>query len=300
MKHYVYTDYKKFFEELKTDTIDQIKRFYVRNGATSNDGKIDIIISMDGSYPKRTSRTNYDSIYCITFVIEAYTGTVLDYEVIQKCLKTGKGHDSRLEFCADKLFHGSSSSMEVAAAVNLFTRSADPMYPFRYKVVVSDGDCKAFDHVQKLYPYGRDVLIENESCVYHLRKAKKVRLQDCFKYAKFGNIQKQGNLKYPYRNRMANLALRFSNLYLHVIKNIVTSDQRNRTESVKKDLANKFRPAVRAIPRHYMDHIGASFEDRCNKYHSMCDQSFCPFLQLDSKDRVTYEPTNSNGKQKKW
>ena len=56
MKHFVYTDYKKFFDELKTDTIDQIKRFYVRNGVKPNDGKIDIIISMDGSYPKRTSR----------------------------------------------------------------------------------------------------------------------------------------------------------------------------------------------------------------------------------------------------
>ena len=102
-------------------------------------------------------------------------------------------------------------------------------------------------------------------------------------------MQHSGNRRYPYREREQTLSLRFSHLFLHVIKKIVTSDTRVRTEDVTLDLANKCSTQVRAIPRHYTDFVGATLDDRVNYHHVMCDESFCPFLQVDENDCEQYE-----------
>ena len=105
-------------------------------------------------------------------------------------------------------------------------------------------------------------------------------------------------LRYPYRARDQKLSLRFSNLYLHVIKKIVKADNRFRTESVKEELAEICSTQIRAIPRHYMDHKDATLEERRTYHHKFCDKSFCPFMQLNVNDQASYKPTNSKGKPK--
>ena len=50
--------------------------------------------------------------------------------------------------------------------------------------------------------------------------------------------------------------------------------------------------SIKAIPRHYMDHIGASLEDR-KQYHALCHKDFCKFKKLSPKDQEKYKVTKN-------
>ena len=41
---------------------------------------------------------------------------------------------------------------------------------FRYTTLVSDGDCKTFNELNSLKPYGPTIAIKNEECVNHVSK----------------------------------------------------------------------------------------------------------------------------------
>ena len=98
-------DNNTFFTELEKLTFENIAAFYRRKGWAENEGKIDLIVSTDGSYQKRSYRKRYISIFCVSFVFESFTGTCLDYVVVEKCLSNKHSHALN-EHCPDKKFYG--------------------------------------------------------------------------------------------------------------------------------------------------------------------------------------------------
>lgn len=58
----------------------------------------------------------------------------------------------------------------------IFERS-ETNYGIRYKFYLGDGDCKGFDTVNQLKPYGPDFEIEKMECVGHVQKRMGKRLR---------------------------------------------------------------------------------------------------------------------------
>ncbi|KAJ4427104.1 hypothetical protein ANN_24719 [Periplaneta americana] len=139
---------------------------------------LDISVSYDGSWMTRGHTSAYD----VGCVIDMLTGYVIDYIVkskyCQKCTmkETTLGKNSQ-ELTSWKETHapdfdinhyGSSGSMEMDAAVELWQRSE--CYGFRYKTLLSDGDAKTLLKLNEVKPYGQGFTIVKEECVNHVGK----------------------------------------------------------------------------------------------------------------------------------
>lgn len=147
-----------------------IARDYVRsysikmNEALGAEDIIDYIVSYDGTYQKR----GFISKFGICFVIEWYTGLVIDFAVISKTCK--KCNLKIIQLGADsndfkqwyqshveknecqKNIDGSSTAMETFAAEILWKRSIG-VCNARYITMLSDGDAKTYE----LQVYGPDI-----------------------------------------------------------------------------------------------------------------------------------------------
>ncbi|XP_042910028.1 uncharacterized protein [Parasteatoda tepidariorum] len=134
-------------------------------------------VSYDGTWQKR----GHSSLYGIGFVIDNSTGLVVDYEILSKychdCVVTKSDlganspefhvwHTSHEPEC-QKNFDGSSNSMEMAAALILWSRSLD--HNMRYVTMLCDGDAKAYQHLNDKRVYG-DTAINKEECINHVAK----------------------------------------------------------------------------------------------------------------------------------
>ena len=115
-----------------------------------------LAVSYDGTWSKR----GYTANNGIGFVISADTGKVLDFYVCSKYCHQCKLNSSKLdnaEFEAWRANHkcaqnhdGSSSSMEVAAPMDIWERSKS-YSGLRYRYMISDGDSKAYSSVRGTY-----------------------------------------------------------------------------------------------------------------------------------------------------
>ncbi|KAK3755793.1 hypothetical protein RRG08_033970 [Elysia crispata] len=83
--------------------------------------------------------------------------------------------------------------MEVEAAKTMFSRSVGQ--GLRYTTLVADGDCKTFNELQELRPYG-DTSICQEECTNHVSKRLGLRnlvAAECKRGTTLGG-RKQGSL----------------------------------------------------------------------------------------------------------
>ena len=115
----------------------------------------EIQVSFDGTW----SRRGYSANHCVSFVISAASGKVLDFEVISKfCNQCNqkKASCSQEEFEEWSQTHGcqgsyggSSPSMEIECAKRSWGRSEQ--YLLRYKWMISDGDSKSYSSIWNMY-----------------------------------------------------------------------------------------------------------------------------------------------------
>lgn len=80
--------------------------------------------------------------------------------------------------------------METEAADRLWRRSIN--YNLRYTTLLSDGDSKAFTHLQNINIYGGNVIIEKEECVNHVSKRLGTALRKIVKDCK---VKKKNNTR---------------------------------------------------------------------------------------------------------
>lgn len=193
--------------EKARERVRQVYRELDQSRPSGADEILDLAVSYDGSWHKRGHTSNY-GVGCI---IELYTGLVIDYYVLSKychacaLAKNDLGDDSP-EFnvwfnghkpdCSSN-YDGSSPAMEVKCAEILWKRSLD--YNFRYTTLLSDGDSKAFTHVQSLKIYGPEVTITKEECINHVAKRLRTGLKKVVADCKTKKItlggSKYGSLK---------------------------------------------------------------------------------------------------------
>lgn len=139
---------------------------------------VNATVSFDGTWLTR----GHTSMFGVGCAIDVLTGYVIDFEVMSKycheCVMAKidlgeespeynfwfEGHKSN---CQVNHF-GSSGALEIAAAAEIWKRSES--YGFRYTTLLSDGDAKTLQHLNKLQVYGKDIVVEKEECINHVKK----------------------------------------------------------------------------------------------------------------------------------
>ena len=253
-------------------------------------------------------------------MIESWTGTVVDVTLIEKCMnkKCRKALFS-LQKCPDGKFHGGSKSLEVSAVLELYKQSDTPDFPLRYTTYVGDGDANVHNNIVSHTPrfYNGEFVIEKEECVYHYRKRCKVHLTALFKHIRVSVVKKgvrraheEKNKKdktdlpldysklkpkdflskNPWVKHIDTYPVRFANFIFFTLKAAVIKMEHSRTPEALLYMQN----TIRSIPRHKMDHPGASCAQR-KKYHAYCRPEFCEFAALPTEELKLAYTTNIVG-----
>ena len=78
-------DFNYLFKDLVKENRECVKNYYI-NVLKQKPvaGKINIAVSCDGSYTKRSyHKSKYDSQYCISYISESHTGDAIDFHVVE-------------------------------------------------------------------------------------------------------------------------------------------------------------------------------------------------------------------------
>lgn len=144
----------------------------VETAVKQNDGDRDLACAFDGSWQRR----GFSSLNGVVTATSITTGQVIDVEVMSKfCQCKGRLDKDHGPKCIAN-YSGTSGGMEVQGVTKMFERS-EPNYGIRYKYYLGDGDCKGFETVNQLKPYGPDFEIEKMECVGHVQKRMGKRLR---------------------------------------------------------------------------------------------------------------------------
>ena len=100
--------------------------------------------------------------------------------------------------------------------------------------------------------------------------------------------------RYMYREQAKVLSHRFANLVIYVLRKTVRETEEK--DKLKPETFERMSNAIRAIPRHYLDHRHASYEERVSFHHQFCDKSFCNFMKCDGEEaKRQYKIQNKRG-----
>ena len=307
----IFKEFKTVLDEILRKNRQEVFDYYLRNGIMPVNGKMNICVSGDGCYTRRSFMSIYASRFCIAFMIESWTGAVVDVTLVKKCLnKNCPKEIFSLTPCIDGNFHGCSKTLECSAVKSLYLRSDKPEFPFRYTVYVGDGDSNVHNSIITHTPpfYNGDYEIEKEECVFHYRKRCKTKLTDLFKNIKVSVLQVQArkaheaenkanntpnkpldytklnnsnfNQVNPWRDYKEIYPVRFANLIFFVLRDAVKKMGNSRSDEAIQYMSN----SIRSIPRHKMDHPGASVAQR-NVYHQFCRGDFCEYKLLETDEQ---------------
>ena len=149
----IFRNFKPLLEGILKKNREKVVKYYERCGSQLVRRKMNICASGDGCYTRRSFSSIYASRYCIVFMIESWTGTVVDVTLIEKCCnkKCKKRLYSLLE-CSEGKFHGGSKSLEVSAVLELYKQSDTPDFPLRYTTYVGDGDANVHNSIKSHTP----------------------------------------------------------------------------------------------------------------------------------------------------
>ena len=170
---FLYNKMEIFFDEQQKKACEAVRNYYIEKDYAKPDssGVIDIEVSFDGTWLTRGHKSHVG----VGFIIEVYTGTVIDLEVLcnhcQYCKKTNIEKHRCNKNCTRL-----SGAMEAEEARRLWSRSQSR--GFRYITFVGDGDSKAHTAVCELNdgkgPY--DVPVIKLDCINHVHKRMYARL----------------------------------------------------------------------------------------------------------------------------
>ena len=174
-------------------SVEKVRQAYNDLSTSSTEEDIvNITVSYDGSWHTRGHTSNQG----LGIVIDNLTGLAVDYVILSKNCAMCNRMETKLtdehEFenwkkmhiesgVCEKNFDGSSGSMEIRAAEILWRRSIEK-HNLRYTIMLSDGDCKTFSHLESLNIYP-GYKIEKQECINHIGKrlytALKKVVHDC-------------------------------------------------------------------------------------------------------------------------
>lgn len=147
------------------------RRLAIENGDVTENGTATITVLCDGSWAKRSYRTNYNSLSGAAAIVGYKTKKVLYLGVKNKfCIQCNKHKDKESvpEHACYKNWQGSSTAMEAAIIAEGFQTSVK-MHGLIYKFMVADGDSSTFKRVKDLDPYKTyGISVQKIECKNHL------------------------------------------------------------------------------------------------------------------------------------
>ena len=150
--------------------------YYVSKEISEPDenGVLDIDVSFDGTWLTR----GHSSHVGVGFIMELYTGCVIDFEVLRNYCYSCK--IKRGPHRCHKNYEGKAGAMEPEEARRLWARSKN--YNFRYVTFVGDGDSASYKAVTEMNngegPYADDdIPVVKEECINHVHKRMGTRLR---------------------------------------------------------------------------------------------------------------------------
>ncbi|CAH1108130.1 unnamed protein product, partial [Psylliodes chrysocephalus] len=146
------------------------------NGEVDKNGYPLITVVADGSWAKRSYKTNYSSNLGAGAIIGYRTKKILYLSIKNKycsfCKLFGEEKDHRCY----KNWDGSSTEMESKTILDGFHCSMY-MHGLRYKYLIADGDSSIYQKILESRPYG-NMVVEKIECRNHLLRSCCARLRD--------------------------------------------------------------------------------------------------------------------------
>lgn len=186
--NYIYREMDTYYKQQESVTKQCVDKAYEQKGKErDNDGKLNSDVSFDGTWMTRGHKSHVGA----AFVMDLYSGMVLDFEVLSNFCKScvqylkKKGQAMYDEWyktvhagkCQSN-FSGLSGAMEREAAVRMWNRSEDKGY--RYVTFLSDGDSSSYTSVCNINngngPYANHSVVKEE-CINHVQKRMGTRLR---------------------------------------------------------------------------------------------------------------------------
>ena len=184
------------------------------------------VINTKNTYDGTWHRRGHVSKYGVGIVIAILTNLVVDFEILSKCchmctITTAELDPDSLEYNVwfeiykssgecNANYEGASGSMEVQAAVNIWSRSVRKN-GMRYVTLLSDGCAKTWTRFNEVAPYGKSILIVQEQCINHVQKRMGKGLRELATKEKLGGkadgaltVTKINQLQKCYRRAIVN------------------------------------------------------------------------------------------------
>ena len=171
--NFLYGKMNEHHEKYQKKAHEIVRNYYISRNIAQPDenGLIDIEVSFDGTWLTRGHKSHIG----VGFVIEVYTGIIIDVAVLcNYCKVCDKG---KKKHRCNKNYDGLAGAMEAEEARRLWERSVN--HNFRYITFVGDGDSKAYNAVCEMNdgngPY-ENIKVEKMECINHVHKRMGARL----------------------------------------------------------------------------------------------------------------------------
>lgn len=176
-KHFI-KEHNKFGSIIKDFALESMyqagveeKEIAIAKGNVDPDGIPFITVVVDGSWAKRSYRTNYNSLSGVACIIGFETKKVLFLGIRNAyccvcAVAKNKNIDPKEHQCF-KNWGKSSTAMEADGIVEGFKCSIN-MHQIRYKTLIGDGDSSVTSALSESLPYGHRFVIKKIECSNHL------------------------------------------------------------------------------------------------------------------------------------
>lgn len=169
-------------EKMK-EAAEEEKKIAIENGDVGKDGKPEITVVCDGTWAKRSYKTNYNSLSGAAAIIGYKTKKILYLGVKNKfCMACAKGSATDTHLCF-RNWNGSSTAMEAEILAEGFKCSED-MYGIRYTKFIADGDSSTYKKILETQPYS--VTVSKIECRNHLLRNLCTKLRNISTNTKMG------------------------------------------------------------------------------------------------------------------
>ncbi|XP_054257576.1 uncharacterized protein LOC129005927 [Macrosteles quadrilineatus] len=220
-------------EEMKSAATEEIAHA-IAEGQVTPDGTPILTVVADGSWAKRSYRTNYNSLSGVAAIVGFNTKKVIFLGVRNKyctvCARAAKTARPPSEHACFKNWTGSSPGMETDIILEGFSRSME-MYGAMYGKVLADGDSSVYATLYESRPYPH-LTIEKIECTNHLLR------NFCNKLKEVG--QKTSLGPKPLRDVVKKNILRLRTAVTKAVEHRKTNDSENvnNVSSLMKDIIN--------------------------------------------------------------
>ncbi|GBN88648.1 hypothetical protein AVEN_93006-1 [Araneus ventricosus] len=171
-------------------TVSEERSLAIQRGDVDSEGIPLLTVVVDGSWAKRSYKTNYASLSGVAAIVGLESKKVLLVGVRNKyCVVCARAESKGLKPDEHKCFRnwmGSSSAMEADIIVDGFTKSVE-MHGVKYARFIGDGDSNVYKKILDSMPYD-NLTVEKIGCKNHLLRNMCNKLKDIARNGKIGHV----------------------------------------------------------------------------------------------------------------